>query len=60
MYMTKTYRPINSKTVTVRPIIARVANSIKLILKVFDTNGNEREARKLHSITLISLFLDKN
>ena len=32
----------------------RVAISMKLIFNTLDTNGNEREARRLHSITLIS------
>ena len=30
-----------------------------ICLMTFDTNGNERDARRLHSITLISLFLAK-
>ena len=37
--------------------IMRVAVSMKLRFKTFDTNGNERDARRLHSITLTSLFL---
>ena len=34
-----------------------VAISIRLILSTLLTNGNEREARRLHSITFISLVL---
>ena len=33
---------------------------LKSISKVLETNGNERDALKLHSITLISLSFDKN
>jgi hypothetical protein len=32
-------------------MIMRVATSMKLMFRVFEMNGNEREARKLHSIT---------
>ena len=35
----------------------RVAVSIKLRLRIFETNGKLRDARKLHSITFTSLFL---
>ena len=37
-----------------------VASSTKLMLKVLETKGSEREARRLHSMTLISLFFDRN
>ena len=42
------------------PSIARVASVMKLQLSVFETNGNERLARRLHSITLTSLPRARN
>ena len=36
------------------PTIAAVAVSIKFLPSTLDTNGNERDARRLHSITLNS------
>mmetsp|Transcript_6234 Transcript_6234/g.17390 ORF Transcript_6234/g.17390 Transcript_6234/m.17390 type:complete len:217 (-) Transcript_6234:612-1262(-) len=45
---------------TGRPTIARVASSIKLVWNVLLTNGNERDARRLHSITLTSFDLEMN
>ena len=38
----------------------RVAVSIKLRFRTFDTNGKLRDARRLHSITFTSLFLARN
>ena len=36
------------------PTIAQVAASMKLLPRTFETNGKERDARKLHSMTLSS------
>lgn len=38
-------------SLTCFPIITLVATSMKSTPRVLDTKGNEREARKLHSIT---------
>jgi len=37
-----------------------VAVSMKLRFRIFDTKGNEREARRLHSMTFTSRFLARN
>ncbi|KAK5624302.1 hypothetical protein RRF57_000018 [Xylaria bambusicola] len=42
------------------PIIALVAISMRSTPMTFDTKGNERDARTLHSITLMSLSLAMN
>merc|ERR1719401_30146 len=45
---------------TAIPHITRVAISMKLVLYVFEMNGMDREARRLHSMTLTSLSLQMN
>jgi carbamoyl-phosphate synthase large subunit len=42
------------------PNMMRVAVSMKLRFNTLETNGNERDARRLHSITFTSLFLARN
>lgn len=42
------------------PTITLVAKAIKSVSKVLETNGNERETRRLHSITLSWLSLAIN
>ena len=41
-------------------LIARVATSMKFSRDTFDTNGKLLEARRLHSMTLISLSFAMN
>ena len=43
-----------------RPMMTRVARSMKLTLKIFETKGKERDARRLHSMTMMSLSLAMN
>ena len=65
---TETIDNINSEDVfqlldgfsTGSPSMILVANSIRLIFKTLLTNGKERLARRLHSITLMSLSLARN
>ena len=45
---------------TFNPSMMRVARSMKLIFNTFDTKGKLRDARRLHSITLMSLFFARN
>ena len=42
------------------PAITFVAISMKLTLNVLETKGKDLEARRLHSITLMSLSLAMN
>ena len=36
-------------------MIIRVARSMKLTLKIFEAKGKDRDARRLHSMTMMSL-----
>jgi len=42
------------------PSITRVAMSMKFIFRTFETKGKLREARRLHSITFMSLSRARN
>ena len=41
-------------------MMTRVAMSMKLTFRIFETNGKLRDARRLHSMTLTSLPLAMN